>query len=280
MRRILITGANSYIGLSLENYLKRWPDDYRIDTFDMIDGSWRQKDFHGYDCVFHVAGIAHKKETQETAQSYYAVNRDLAIETARRAKSANVPHFIFLSSMSIYGMDTGVITPMTQPMPKTHYGTSKWQAEQELQKLVDTSFGIAILRPPMVYGKGCRGNFQSLLHFARTCSFFPLVQNQRSMVFIDTLCAFVKQIIDQKAQGVFFPQNQEYMQTSQMVRWMGEALGKRISLSRILGVGVKCLYPFSRTVQKAFGTLIYQGCGDYGFSCDAETVENSVKQSV
>lgn len=59
MKKILITGANSYIGTSFENYLKQWPDKYQVDTIDMIDGSWREKSFSGYDTVFHVSGIAH-----------------------------------------------------------------------------------------------------------------------------------------------------------------------------------------------------------------------------
>ena len=280
MYRILVTGAKSYIGTSFENHLKRWSVDYQVDTVDMIDGSWRHKDFHGYDSVFHVAGIAHQKETSENASSYYSVNRDLAVETAKKAKADGVPHFVFLSSMSVYGLDTGVITRDIQPCPTTNYGKSKWEAEQLLQELADNSFGIAVLRPPMVYGKNCRGNFQSLVCFARKFSFFPKVSNQRSMIFIDHLCEFVRQLIERRALGVFFPQNQEYMQTSQMVQWMGEALGRKISLSKMLGLGVKCLYPFSRTIRKAFGTLIYKDCGADDFSYCIDTPENSVKQSI
>ena len=60
MKKILITGANSYIGMSFEKYIKQnYPLDYTIDTVDMMDGSWREKDFSDYDSVFHVAGIAH-----------------------------------------------------------------------------------------------------------------------------------------------------------------------------------------------------------------------------
>ena len=129
MKKILITGANSYIGMSFENYIKKnYPDDYEVDTVDMIDGTWRDKDFSGYDAVFHVAGIAHQKETKENAPIYYKVNRDLAIETAQKAKNEGVSHFVFLSSMSVYGMETGIITKETVPNPKTNYGISKWQA--------------------------------------------------------------------------------------------------------------------------------------------------------
>ena len=86
MKKILITGANSYIGTSFENYIrKNFSETYAVDTVDMIDGNWREKSFAGYDSVFHVAGIAHRKETRETAHLYYEVNCDLAIETADKA---------------------------------------------------------------------------------------------------------------------------------------------------------------------------------------------------
>ena len=100
MKKILITGANSYIGTSFENYIrKNFSETYAVDTVDMIDGNWREKSFAGYDSVFHVAGIAHRKETRETAHLYYEVNCDLAIETADKAKKEGVKQFIFLSSM-------------------------------------------------------------------------------------------------------------------------------------------------------------------------------------
>lgn len=79
MKRILITGANSYIGTSVENYLKGWTEAYHVDTIDMVDGSWREKDFSGYDSVFHVAGIAHSdsgKIPEEKKALYHKVNTD------------------------------------------------------------------------------------------------------------------------------------------------------------------------------------------------------------
>lgn len=160
MKKILITGANSYIGTSFEKYVSQWPEKYEIDTVDMIDGSWREKSFAGYDAVFHVAGIAHRKETKENEHLYYEVNRDLAIETARKAKQDGVPQFIFLSSMSVYGKNTGIITQETPIVPKSDYGKSKAEAEKGIEVLQDANFNVAILRPPMIYGKGCKGNIR------------------------------------------------------------------------------------------------------------------------
>ena len=162
MKKILVTGTNSYIGTSLENWLMREPEEYRVDTVDMIDGSWKEKDFSSYDVVFHVAGIVHIKETSANQDLYYKVNRDLAFETARKAKGEGVGQFIFLSSMSVYRIETGVINKDTPLNPNTAYGKSKLEAEGLIKKLGDESFVITIIRPPMVYGKGCKGNYQLL----------------------------------------------------------------------------------------------------------------------
>ena len=90
MKRILIAGANSYIGTSFENYIKeKFHSDYTIDTVDMISDAWKESSFAGYDSIFCVAGIAHSdngKISAEKAALYYSVNRDLAIETAKKAK--------------------------------------------------------------------------------------------------------------------------------------------------------------------------------------------------
>ena len=158
MKKILITGANSYIGTSFESYMKQFGDEYAVDTVDMIDGAWREKSFAEYDVVFHVAGIAHRKETKENAGLYYKVNRDLAIDVATKAKADGVKQLVFLSSMSVYGMETGVITRETSPAPKSNYGKSKLQAEEGISLLKSDSFKVAVLRPPMVYGEGCKGN--------------------------------------------------------------------------------------------------------------------------
>ena len=137
MKKILITGADSYIGTSVEKWLGKDPEKYQVDTVDMRTDSWKEKDFSPYDVVFHVAGIAHVKETKENQDLYYQVNRDLAYETATKAKSDGVRQFIFLSSMSVYGIDTGVIDKNTPVKPKSAYGKSKFQAEELINKLAD-----------------------------------------------------------------------------------------------------------------------------------------------
>ena len=261
MKKILITGAGSYIGTSFENYMGQWSDKYSVDTVDMIDGSWREKDFSGYDVVFHVAGIAHIKETKENAELYYKVNRDMAIETAKKAKTEGVKHFVFLSSMSVYGMETGIITKDTEPNPNTNYGKSKLMAEKEILNLEDVSFKIAVLRPPMIYGDGCKGNYNSLIKFANKLPVFPYIKNKRSMLEINNLCKFVKEVIDEEKEGLFFPQNEEYVCTSEMVKGIAEKNGKKIHLTKLLNPFVKLamIMPggIGRMASKAFGDLVY-----------------------
>lgn len=256
MKRILITGANSYIGTSFEAYMSQY-DEYQIETLDMLDPSWKEKSFSGYDAIFHVAGIAHQKETKKNRDLYYLVNRDLAIDVSKKAKAENASQLIFLSSMSVYGMVTGEITKETKPNPNTHYGKSKLQAEEEIIALDDESFKVCIVRPPMIYGKGCKGNYNSLVKMARKLPFFPKVKNQRSMLYIDNLSEFVKQLIDNEQKGYFYPQNKEYTNTSEMVRLIGEAHGKKIRIVRGFAWAIKFFGLFIGAFKKAFGSLTY-----------------------
>jgi UDP-glucose 4-epimerase len=257
MKRVLITGANSYVGTSVEHWLNREPEKYHVDTIDMIDGSWREKDFSGYEVVFHVAGIAHVKETRKNRDLFFKVNRDLAIEVARVSKEAGVSQFIFLSSMSVYGLDTGIITKATVPKPKSSYGKSKLQAEEEIRKLESDDFKIAILRPPMIYGEGCKGNFPRLIALAKKTPIFPAYHNQRSMLYIDNLCEFVRLIIDNEERDVFWPQNREYVDTCEVVRQVAKETGHRIWITRALNPFVVLGALFIPTFSKVWGTLVY-----------------------
>lgn len=281
MKKVLITGANSYIGTSVEKYItEHYPDECAFDTVDMLDGSWREKSFSGYDVVFHVAGIVHKKETKENAESYFIINRDLAVDVAAKAKQDGVGQVIFLSSMSVYGMITGHITMETQPNPNTNYGKSKLQAEEKISQLGDDNLRVCILRPPMIYGKGCKGNYQTLQKFALKMKFFPYVKNERSMLYIDNLSEFVRLMILNKERGIFFPQNSEYTNTSEMVKMIAVAHGRKLRLVKGFGWAIKFLGLFTNLVKKAFGTLIYdKAMSEYSADFSVKTLEMSIKES-
>lgn len=268
---ILITGAGSCIGESVKAYLEAscnqykhlFKDDqgeekaaYVMKTKDTLGWDPVPGNFAGFDVVFNVAGIAHIKETDENRHLYYEVNRDLVVKIAKAAKEAGVRQLILMSSMSVYGLTTGHITKQTEPTPNTAYGYSKLEADEQIKMLEDSSFKVAYLRPPMVYWKGCKGNYQALRAFALKSPIFPDYKNKRSMIYIGNLCEFVKRILDREVGGLFFPQNSEYVRTSEMVRLVAETNGKHIAIIPFFNPLIKILH--LDILKKVFGNLTYE----------------------
>jgi lipopolysaccharide/colanic/teichoic acid biosynthesis glycosyltransferase/nucleoside-diphosphate-sugar epimerase len=264
-KKVLITGQGSYIGTAVERWLLKDKDHYQVDTLDMQDETWRDTDFSQYDVVYHVAGIAHAdvgNVTEEQKQLYYKVNTDLTIEVVERARQAKVKQFIFMSSMIVYsGCKENFITSETEPCPLNFYGDSKWRADQKIQEMDAENFKVVVLRPPMIYGKGSKGNYPQLAKLASKLPVFPIVKNQRSMLHIDNLCQFVKLMIDNEEHGVFFPQNGEYSNTSDMVQMIAEVKGHRIIMIPFVGIFIKLLEKVPGKIGgltiKAFGNSSY-----------------------
>lgn len=270
-KRVLITGANSYIGESFEVYAnEHYGEKFIIDTVDMRDANWREKDLSAYDSVFHVAGIAHADTgnvDEKIKAKYYQINTELAVETAKKCKEDGVKQFIFMSSMIIYGDSANygkrkVIDEHTIPSPANFYGDSKWQADKEVRKLGDAGFHVAVLRPPMIYGKGSKGNYPLLSRIAKKLPFFPAVNNRRSMLYIDNLCEFLCLLILSGEGGIYFPQNEEYIRTADMVKEIKKVSGKNIHILQILNpfVAVGSYIPgkIGNLVNKAFGNNVYK----------------------
>lgn len=263
MKRILITGADSYIGVSFEKWCSKHQDKYAISTIDMRGDSWRKASFSGYDTVLHVAGLAHVSTDPKMKDLYYKVNRDLAIETAFKAKEDAVKQFVFMSSIIVYG-DSGrvgekrTITRSTVPCPTNFYGDSKLQAEQGILALQDDRFNVVILRPPMIYGKGSRGNYPRLAMLAQRLPIFPDIYNERSMLHIDNLCEFIRLMVENEENGLFFPQNREYVNTAEMVKLIAEVHGKKIWLTKLFNPFVMIFGKRLDVVNKAFGNLVYE----------------------
>ena len=264
MKRVLITGANSYIGMSFEKYAGvHYGNDLAVDTVDMIDGTWREKDFSEYDVVFHVAGIAHAdvgNVSEEVKQKYYAINTDLTIETAKKAKAEGVKQFVFMSSMIVYG-GLEHITKDTEPCPANFYGDSKWQADKGVRELQSDNFCVTVLRPPMIYGKGSKGNYPLLAKLAKKLPVFPKVNNKRSMLYIENLCEFLCLIMKEPQAGVFFPQNGELVNTSEMVKQIAVTSGHKMWVTSLLApfvaIGMKMPGKIGGLCQKAFGSSYY-----------------------
>ena len=281
MKKILITGAGSYIGTS-------FPDKYTVDTVDMIGGGWKEKDFSPYDTVFHVAGIAHSdngKIAPEKEKLYYSVNAELTSAAAEKAKSDGARQFIFMSSAIVYGNSapigkTKIITADTPVSPANCYGDSKVQAEKRLKLLEDENFKVVILRSPMIYGKGSKGNYPLLAKLALKLPFFPRVQNERSMLYIENLCEFVRLMIENEESGTFFPQNSEYSNTSELVEMIAAAHGKKIKLVGGFTRLLKIMSCFTGLVNKAFGNLTYErSISDYKENYRVAGLYDSVKRT-
>lgn len=259
-KRILITGKGSYIGRSFIEYCKKNEIDFEIDELDVRGEEWNTFDFSSYDSVFHVAGIAHNSSDPKLEDLYYAVNRDLTVEIAKKAKQDGVSQFIFMSSMIVFGNQPNGktrITAETKPDPDNFYGDSKLQAEIGLQKLEDSLFDVVILRPPMIYGKDSKGNYPLLSKFAQKSPVFPNYSNKRSMLHIDNLCEFVRLMILNEERGTFHPQNKELVQTSEMVRLIAEYYNHKVWFTKLGNPLIKLMLRVN-IIKKVFGDLYYE----------------------
>ena len=282
MKRVLITGANSFVGTNIEKWLLKEPANFQVDTVDTMNDVWKQADFTKYDSVFHVAGIAHVDPKPEMAPLYYKVNRDLAIEVAKHAKECGVKQFIYMSSRIVYRasktLKGNVTTPETQPEPNDFYGDSKLQAEKGLHELESPTFKVAILRPPMIYGSNSKGNFLRLGWLATKTPVFPAWHNKRSMLYIDNLAEFVKQIIIHEMGGTFFPQNKELADTVEIVRYFAHKYHKKIWISRIFNPFVWLGSKFLKPLPKMFSDSYYvPEMSKYDFEYQLVSLEESLK---
>ena len=288
LKKVLITGASSYIGESVEKWLNNSDNEYEVDTLDMLDPNWKEFDFSKYDTVFHVAGIAHAdvgNVSEEVKQKYYQVNTDLTLEVANIAKNAKVRQFIFMSSMIVYsGCGTTHITKDTKPKAENFYGDSKLQADLKLQEMNDDSFKVVVVRPPMIYGKGSKGNYPQLVKLATKLPVFPIVNNKRSMLHIDNLCEFIKLMIDNEESGVFFPQNDEYTNTSDMVQMIASVKGHRIIMLPGTSLSIKLLENVPGKIgglaKKAFGDSYYDmSLSEYKDEYRVNGLRNSIEKT-
>lgn len=261
MRRILITGAGSYVGESVRKYILLTSSDFEIDAVDTMNETWKKADFSKYDVVYHVAGIAHVNADPKMEALYYKVNRDLTIEVAKHAKAAGVKQFIFMSSQIVFhesrSLKREVLTAETKENPNGFYGDSKLQAELGIRPLEDENFKVCILRPCMIYGPHAKGNFPRLAKLATKVPVFPEWHNKRSMLYIDNLAEFVKQAILRELSGTFYPQNRELADTVEIIRFFAKANGHKVWITRLLNPFVWLGSFVLQPINKMFATYYY-----------------------
>lgn len=288
MRTILVTGAGSFVGTSVQRHLETYPDKYKVTAVGTRHGEWKELDFSQFDTVYHVAGLAHSdvgNVSDEVKAKYYAVNTDLAIEVAKKAKKEGVKQFIFMSSAIIYGDSAPIgvekiITRKSDYSPANFYGDSKVQAEKGLLPLSSDTFRVVILRCPMIYGKEGKGNFPTLEKLAQKMWLFPKVDNKRSMLYVGNLAEFVRLMIENEEAGIFWPCNREYSNTSELVRMIAECHGKKVRLVPGFGWTLKGLSHVTGYVNKAFGNLAYEeSLGEYKEEYRLYSLAQSIKET-
>lgn len=265
MKRVLITGAGSYLGRSLAEFLAQWPEEYQVEAISVRDGSWKARSFRGFDAVYHTAALVHQEQSKHDPaqlEVYNRVNAELPVLLAEKAKAEGVRQFLFLSTMAVYGLTaplgkTVTITRDTPIAPVDLYGQSKAKAEQELLALQTEQFRVAILRPPMIYGRGCKGNYRALAAMAKKLPCFPKIDNRRSMLYVGNLNCLVRFLLESGEGGIFCPQNREAVDTGRMVQEIARAHGKRLPLIPGTRWALGLLRPLTPKIDKAFGSLCY-----------------------
>lgn len=261
MKRVLITGAGSYIGVNVENWLERTPDLFQVESVDTFGDNWKNADYSQFDVVYHVAGIAHVNADPKMEPLYYKVNRDLTIEIARHAKAAGVKQFIFMSSMIVFHesqkLGEEILTIDTKPEPNGFYGDSKLQAEIGLKELECGTFKVCILRPPMIYGPNSKGNFLRLGWLATKTPVFPAWHNKRSMLYVDNLAECVKQLILLEKSGTYYPQNRELADTVEIAQFFAKKYKHKMWVSRIFNPFVWLGSFFLQPLNKMFASYYY-----------------------
>lgn len=256
MGKILITGANSFIGKNFVSFSK-----FReTETVSLRDIAPEAIDFRNIDVVLHLTAIVHVGKNSE-GEEYFRINRDLCLQVAKCAKNEGVRQFIFLSSIKVYGKFMADSSPWDEDSdcnPEDFYGKSKYEAEQELQKLNDSGFIVSIIRTPLVYGMGVKANMLMLMKLVK---YFPLlpfakIQNKRNFTYIGNLIGFIDRIIEKKAAGVFIAMDNNSHSTSEIICFISEAMKKKTILIKLPSFMIKVgSFLFPLLIERLFGSL-------------------------
>lgn len=260
--KLLITGKNSYIGNAVNNWLKLKVPNLIVHQISFRNLELKNFSFKDYDSILHVAGIAHISSNKNLISQYFKINRDLAIEVAIKAKSEGIKQFIFISTMAIYGDDRNIgdfkPVDIDKPSPTSAYSQSKLDADLTIQNLQDENFKVSILRIPMVYGKTAKGNFLKLINISKKFPIFPKIKNIRSVLHINNLSELIRLIILNKINGVFYPQDQKYFNTTDFISSYRTGIGKITLFIPFFSFLLCSVGFFFKSVNKIYGNKFYE----------------------
>ncbi|MCT7605883.1 NAD-dependent epimerase/dehydratase family protein [Aliarcobacter butzleri] len=229
---LLITGSNGFVG---NYFINKYKEKYDIRIFSFLKDDINTLDCNTIDIVFHLSALVHQMGGA-SANEYEKINVIQTIELAKKAKESGVKHFVFMSTVKVYGEETNSkYTENTVCNPEDDYGKSKLKAEQELQKLEDENFKISIIRTPIVYGYGVKANIKNLINLVNKVPVLPFgkIKNKRSMVYIGNLCHLVDEIITQEKSGIFLASDDEPLSTTRLIELIAKNLDKKIYLVKI-----------------------------------------------
>jgi nucleoside-diphosphate-sugar epimerase len=203
----------------------------------------------GVETIVHLAARAHNlnKDDNNSLSDYYKINVEASLKLARQAASVGVRRFIYMSSIKVNGESTAMgrpFTPLDIPMPQDAYGRSKHQAEMGLIKIAaETGMEVVIIRSPLVYGPGVKGNFLTMVRYLSQALPIPLgsVSNLRSLISLDNLVNLIVKCIlhPAAANQVFLVSDGEDISTPSLIKRLGGALGARVCL---ISVPIPLLY--------------------------------------
>lgn len=246
--KILLTGANGFIG---SYFLDKYRLEYQIKTFSFLKNNFDSLDLSGLNTIVHLSALVHQM-SGANSNEYEKVNVIQTLELAKKAKDSGVRHFIFMSTVKVYGDESDTAyTEKTPCHPQDDYGQSKWHAELELQKLSDEHFTVSIIRTPIVYGTGVKANIKNLIKLISKVPILPFAntKNRRSMVYVGNLCALIAQVLARREAGIFLACDDTALSTTEFIREIATSLGKKCYLIDI---------PFFENLLKYFKPTFHQ----------------------
>ena len=226
---ILLTGSNGFIGSYFKSH---YLDEYNISTFSFLNDDLSSLDLTEINTVVHLSALVHQMGGA-TEEAYRNVNITQTLSLAQKAKESGVKHFIFMSTVKVYGEETDTVYKEDTPCdPQDAYGKSKLEAEQALHKLEDSSFKVSVVRTPIVYGEGVKANILNLIKLVKKAPVLPFgnIRNRRSMVYIGNLSAIIDRIIKTKKSGIFLASDDRAISTTELVQLIAKALHKKVFL--------------------------------------------------